>query len=305
MQNWDKRLFGISLDLPRTTLDGTAKFLPPVAPAKAAVAGSAGSAGSGAPPASPASPAPPAASGDGLTSFLWQAPNSNAVLFLSERWVELHRFVSQLLDTQHAIATSSTSFSETMASQIQLYLSEKHASKTFPAWLEHALRLCQARGFWTLYPSTTMASALATVHDELYKPPEEYEVDVLAAKAAAEAAADQTAAEGAAAEAAEADGTLAGGSAPNAKAKTATAAAADDEEVRLGSKSLLDVLPPGGGLAPFSDMPLLAWDGTLATLEQLNADTIQYAAQFRRTVGGCREDALENLAPGALFCDAE
>ena len=137
MQEWDKRLFGISLDLPSIRLDST-RFSPP-----------------------------PSVDGtedvrSDTASFLWQAPNSNAVLFLGERWVELHGFVSQLLTAQ-----------QNHHHPPQL-LAEKLVSKRYPSWLEQALRLCQARGYLTLYPSRSTSSALALVHSELYTPPEEY-----------------------------------------------------------------------------------------------------------------------------------
>ena len=235
-QEWDKRLFGLSLDLPRKLLDGTTKFTPP-------------------PPLKKAGAAVDVSGVAGDTSFLWQAPNSNAVLFLGERWAELHAFVANLLDNQHKDPS--------------LKSPAKSVSKTFPAWLEHAMQLCQARGLWTLYPSTTTAGALATVHDELYQPPEEYEEEVLA-------------------EAAEA------GSNPRWT---------EPGEVRLGSKSLIEALPQRhGGLPPFSDLPLLAWDSKQVALADLDSAALQYATHFRRTMGGCSEGMLKLLLPETLFC---
>ncbi|CAK7224400.1 hypothetical protein SBRCBS47491_005538 [Sporothrix bragantina] len=240
MQEWDKRLFGLSLDLPRKGLGGTSKFAPPAPLKKAGAAGEA---------------APDVSGVAGDTSFLWQAPNSNAVLFLGERWAELHSFVAHMLDAQRKDPT--------------LQPPAKSVSKTFPSWLEHALQLCQARGLWTLYPSATTASALATVHDELYQPPEEYEDEVLA-------------------EAAEA------GSNPRWT---------EPGEVRLGSKSLIEALPHGhGGLPPFSDLPLLAWEGKQVSLADLDSAAQQYATHFRRTMGGCSEGWLKLLLPETLFC---
>lgn len=276
LQEWDKRLFGVSLDLPRMGLDGVTKFSPPPPLQKAAAAAAKASS-----PVSAAAAVAAAVSDDGQTPFLWQAPNSNAVLFLGERWVELHRFVARLLEAQHS--TSSTGLSPAE----QKFLTTKRVSKTFPSWMEHALRLCQARGFWTLYPSSFTASALATVHNELYKPPEEYEDEVLAEaekrkKAAAAAAA----------------GAETGGpSGPSSNGDDNTG------EVRLGSNSLLEALPNGGSLAPFSELPLLAWDGKQVSLDDLNSQAIEYATDFRRTVGGCSEGMLDVLLPETLFCN--
>jgi len=136
LQEWDSRLFGISLHLPWALLDAQTEFTPP--------------------PASPETP----------TSFLWQAPNSEAVLFLGERWVELHGFVSRLLAVQDDGRAPPLSGSQ------------KLVSKKYPSWLEYALKLCQVRGYWTLYPSQPTSASLATVHNELYQPPEEYEEDM-------------------------------------------------------------------------------------------------------------------------------
>ncbi len=103
---------------------------------------------------------------DEATPFIWQAPNSNAVLFPGERWVELHGFVTKVLEARRTLP------------HVPRLLSQKLVSKKYPSWLEHVLRLTQARGYWTLYPSPATASAIASVHGELYTPPEEYEGEV-------------------------------------------------------------------------------------------------------------------------------
>ncbi|KUI56891.1 hypothetical protein VP1G_04226 [Cytospora mali] len=147
-QAWDQRLFSISLDLPTTNLDGSAPFIAP-----SSLAGRLDDAELGS--------SPP----DAPTPFLWQAPNSNAALFTGEKWTELHGFVSQLLEVQHGLETTPD------------LLSKKAVSRDYPAWMEHALRLCRARGYWSLYPSKDLAASLATVHGDLYQLPEEYEDD--------------------------------------------------------------------------------------------------------------------------------
>lgn len=148
-RSWDQRLFGISLDLPSTHLSGSGSFTPPVR--------------------LPTDESAPGLS-DGPTPFIWQAPNSNAMLFTGERWAELHQFVSQSLQVQHSAATPPP------------LLSEKIVSKNYPAWMEHALRLCRVRGYWTVYPSPELATNLATIHADLYRQPEEYENDGPAAR---------------------------------------------------------------------------------------------------------------------------
>ncbi|KAK3390382.1 hypothetical protein B0H63DRAFT_519608 [Podospora didyma] len=145
LQEWDSRLFGISLDLPSTLLGGPNEFRPP---AKQDASRSR------------------AAPADDATTFLWQAPNSNAVLYMGQKWVELHEFVSRLLEFQHTITP------------VPHFFADKFVSKRYPSWLEHALKLSRARGYWTLYPSQPTASNLATVHHELNKGPEEYEPEL-------------------------------------------------------------------------------------------------------------------------------
>lgn len=153
LQEWDQKLFGISLELPSMSLNAS----------------------SFSPPARLQQPGEAKQASGGPTSFLWQAPNSNAVLFLGERWVELHGFVAKLLEARNKLP------------QPPKLLGQKLVSKAFPSWLEHALRLCRARGYWTLYPSQPTSSFVASVHRELYLPPEEYENEVPRSKGVGDA----------------------------------------------------------------------------------------------------------------------
>lgn len=229
-QAWDKRVFSLSLDLPRKTLNGAATFVPPKGQAS-----------------SPDGPELGAPSSSHSSSFLWQAPNSNAALFLGERWAELHGFVSQLLEAQHG-------FQSTPA-----LLAEKSVSKDYPSWLEHALRLCRARGYMTIYPGADLATDLATIHGELYQKPEEYENEKSSSKHG------------------------------------------DEDEVILRHGAFLS---NGEGLSRFNEMTLLTWDDNRISLEDLNEESIKYAAGFRRTVGGCRTGQAFASDPSAkdLYC---
>ncbi|KAK3944915.1 hypothetical protein QBC46DRAFT_350271 [Diplogelasinospora grovesii] len=229
LQEWESRLLGISLDLPSTHLNASEPFAPPLGGGK-----------------------------EGGTPFLWQAPNSNAVLYMGQKWVELHGLVSRLLELQPT--TTGPMFSV------------KLVSKRYPSWLEQALRLSLARGYWTLYPSQLMAGNLATVHNDLYKAPEEYEAELV----------------------------------ENNKKKGV------NEEVKLtkgGPATLLDSLLLSGSEVAINDMPMLSWDGTPTTLRGLDSDARDYANEFRRAVGGgdCGGMAAEDLIPkpgdvGDLFC---
>ncbi|KAK2057810.1 hypothetical protein LY76DRAFT_80030 [Colletotrichum caudatum] len=135
---WDQRILGISMASPSTYLDGKADFVEPTAEK---------------------------AEHNGGTSYLWQAPNSNAMLIFGDRWIELHGLVSGVDALQHARGDEPPPEMAT----------EKQVSKKFPSWLEHALRLSRLRGYFTLYPSAETAATLAAVHRELYQAPEEYE----------------------------------------------------------------------------------------------------------------------------------
>ncbi|KAK0722178.1 hypothetical protein B0T26DRAFT_644426 [Lasiosphaeria miniovina] len=228
VQQWDSRLLGISLDLPSTHLNASEPFVPPVRVAKSR-----------------------ATESDESTSFLWQAPNSNAVLYTGHKWVELHRFVSRTLELQRKTKPP-----------LPAIFADKAISKRYPSWLEHALKLSRARGYWTLYPSQPTAGNLAVVHNELYKAPEEYEADLR---------------------------------------KTPEPA-----ELSLTAGPLLESLPGDGSLLHFDDMPFLLWDGTPTNLVGLDASAADYAAEFRRAVGGCDSLAPDDLIPrasvGDLFC---
>ncbi|SZF03408.1 unnamed protein product [Blumeria hordei] len=129
------KLLGISLDLPTTYFNDTTTFIPPIDDEKKSV------------------------------NFLWQAPNSNACLFFADKWVELHDFVSRVLDSKNRLPVPKT-------------LNRKELSKRYPSWLENVLQLSRLRGYFVLYPNFETPHSLATIHTELYKAPEEYQSEL-------------------------------------------------------------------------------------------------------------------------------
>ncbi|KAF7542347.1 hypothetical protein G7Z17_g11654 [Cylindrodendrum hubeiense] len=131
--DWSDNIMGISFQSPTTHLDATTPF--------------------SIPKDSPAKPNNP---------FLWQAPSSDATLFLGERWVELHGYVSQVLESQGS------------RDDMPAMLAKKDVSKKYPAWLEYALQLSRLRGYLTLYPSQETASVIMGSHSDLGDTPEEY-----------------------------------------------------------------------------------------------------------------------------------
>ncbi|KAM3516367.1 hypothetical protein MY11210_000126 [Beauveria gryllotalpidicola] len=90
------------------------------------------------------------------SSFLWQAPSSDAMLIFGDHWVELHGYVSHsLLRTQQeGIAVP------TMAQS-------KDVAENQPAWLEYMLQLCRLRNYFTVYPSKETADAIVGVYADL------------------------------------------------------------------------------------------------------------------------------------------
>jgi hypothetical protein len=200
----------------------------------------------------------------GVTQFLWQAPNSNAALYFGEKWVELHNFVAQLLLSEHKLPTPTT-------------LNGKDISKTYPSWLEHILKLARARGYWTIYPNFENADSLATLHNDLYQPPEEYSEEIKVETS---------------------DGELTADPAKHLSLK--------HTETPLITKSLLSILPFRGELPKIADMPLLSWDGDRINVEDIGHLAVDYSRVFRREIGGCDEKAVAktryDLAAADLFC---
>ncbi|CCC11822.1 hypothetical protein SMACR_04803 [Sordaria macrospora] len=229
MQQWDSRLLGISLELPSTHPgDALKPFSPPSASKKAATAQQ--------------KQQQKKTPTNTNTPFLWQAPGSSAILYSGQKWRELHNLVSKSLEfAHHQQHDSSTNTALT-------FFTQKQISKHYPSWLEHALRLARARGYFTLYPSPQTARNLATVHNELYRAPEEYRQD------------DHL-----------------GGTEPKYRQQK--------DEISLSPGLLLDSLPTGGNLLPFGDMPLLDWEGRTTSLAEVDKRAGEFVDKFRRAVG--------------------
>ncbi|TQS37386.1 hypothetical protein Golomagni_02143, partial [Golovinomyces magnicellulatus] len=127
-------LFGISLDFPSSYLNGTAPFVPPQVNQRE------------------------------FSPFLWQAPNSNACLYFSEKWIELHDFISRSLKSQKNLLAPPVTKNENI-------------SKKFPSWLEFFYQLARLKGYHLLYPNFSNNLSLVTIHNDLNRLPEEYNQD--------------------------------------------------------------------------------------------------------------------------------
>lgn len=246
--NWGRHLFGISLEQPLMTLDGKQPFIPPLFQHPEGIN---------------------TQSGKTSNPFLWQAPTSNAVLLLGEKWMELHDFVSRTLQVKEA------------SDVVPMTISEKAIGIQHPSWLEHALRLARVRGYWFLYPGIEVAEHLASIHGELYNVPEEY----MNAEAPG-------------------SGTVGDKEAESMKRQIRSA-----PEIQLSPVSLLDTLPDNGYLWPLTALPIAAWEGAEADPRDFRLNANDFELTFKKTVGGCDLESGEGLknyemaSARDLFCN--
>lgn len=246
--NWGRHLFGISLEQPLMTLDGKQPFTPPLFQHPEGIN---------------------AQSGKTSNPFLWQAPTSNAVLFLGEKWMELHDFVSRTLQVKE------------MFDVVPATISEKAIGIQHPSWLEHALRLARIRGYWFLYPGIEVAEHLTSIHGELYNVPEEY----MNSEAP--------------------DSGAAGGKEAESMKRHVRAA----PEIQLSPVSLLDTLPDNGYLWPLTALPITAWEGAEVDPRDFRLEANDFELAFKKTVGGCDLESGQGLkgyevaSARDLFCN--
>lgn len=224
-------LLGISLSLPATYLNDSTAFEPPKH--KSGISG---------------------IDGDSLgPPFLWTAPNSEAALYFGDKWTNLHQFVTLSLSAP----------AEKKAA--------KRISTTYPSWLEYILSFSLTRGSAMIYPQLASGASLATVHNELYTPPEEFSTpkqDHEGGNGEDEFTAD-----------------------PHMSLK--------HDEAPVAHGSLLDVMD-GGATLPIGKMPILSFDGRSITPAELLEEADKFSHEFRSSVGGCGNQAIA----GAGLVDA-
>lgn len=212
---------------------------------------------------------PPAGLGEAASTnvpFMWQGPNSDAMLIFGRKWQEMHNFASLHLERQAS------------ASGIPSFLAKKQVGENQPAWLEYLLQMSRLRGYFTLYPSPETSDAILGAHKDLYHIPEEYQKDIGV------------------------NGNEAGGDTKASSYKVTQYAETFDPGSAI---DLLTLLPNKGTLDPLSQMPLLGWDGKSATMKDLEVVGKEHTKEFRRDVGGCGPDELErmpNWDADDLFC---
>ncbi|KAJ5159970.1 uncharacterized protein N7482_006974 [Penicillium canariense] len=225
-------------------------------------------------PLTPTSLEPPAQTQGGgqyIPSFLWQAPNSNAALYFGDKWSEFHSFLSSRLASSER------------DSHIPSH--EKLISLKYPAFMEYLLEMMRAKGYYLLYPSFPgrTAASLATVHTDLYHPPEEFTHTPSGTNSE-----DQSGTEI---------------KHPIPPATTAIRGLSAEKPLDRASTilPLLDAFELG--LSDVESIPLLSYNGERLAEETLQKQTMDYARIFRVRYGHCSEESQQVDDPSApLFC---
>ena len=219
--------------------------------------------------------------------FLWQAPNSNAALYFGDKWAEFHSFLSNRFIAHPSAATESYT---------------KVVSERYPAWMEYLLELARARGYAMLYPSfaSREASALVTVHNDLYQSPEEY----LTSKTIAS---DQSGLD--TADSINGEAVLTAHSETSAASKLAEATTVTAASILslLFAKFSPSLDSSGAFTLPrLTDLRMLSFAGdSLPGIEWLS-QAESYAKEFALTFGGCKSNnermAASTWSADDLYC---
>jgi len=205
--------------------------------------------------------------------FLWQAPNSHATLFFGDKWAELHSFLSNRV-AKHSKAPQR----------------RKLVSETLPSWVEYMLEFMRARGYALLYPGATSRDALVTIHDELYRSPEEFSLPPPRAVKGDQSATPKVPYEA-----------FLRGEAP------APAPKMREAHVVSKSRPLHLLLPFNGDLPEIPHLPYLLHKGEAIPHSNVSITASIYADKYREVIGGCKtfEGKHRIVVPGTardLFC---
>ncbi|PNS18843.1 hypothetical protein CAC42_5382 [Sphaceloma murrayae] len=209
--------------------------------------------------------------------FLYQVPQSSALLVFGDHWAEFHDYLTRRLHSLHAHPDSAKP--------------RRMFDKTQPAWLEFFLELVRARSWAFLYPANSNDGSLTTIHRELYHPPEEY-LDTKSSKPKAD------------------DASKAKSDEPYLTADEIPNMSPERESTAVsGSQSLHDILPFQGSLPDLSDLPLLSYSGeNLGSLQDAEEEAVEYVKQLRQQLGGCsakeadEPKIVRDGKTGDLFC---
>ena len=255
-------LFGISLETPSSYLNGTESFQPPE---------------------KPSSPNDK----DRSLPFLWQAPNTGATLIFADKWVELHSFLTQYFSASSNPTTKSFLSKRT-----------KQVAETLPSWAEYLLDLMRTRGYYFLYPGSvsegSAGTSLAVLHNELYQIPEEY------LKPRSKPDSDPS-------KLPTSDDVLEENDFSYLKAHHR----ADEDALTIErplARNLAAVLPPvpksvqrptdgndaPDAMPPLDELPLLDYQGTPLSNEDLADRAQDFTIKYRISAGGCTEESAKD-----------
>lgn len=216
---------------------------------------------------------------------LWQVADSNAAIYLGERWVELHYFLGQRLERD-----------PNMAKRVK---NTEIMSPQSPAWVHTMIEMMKARNYYMLYPSfiAKEGTTIATIHGELQQLPEESQ---------SVGGGEQ-----------EVDPIMTGQGSDTGNLLTA-----DNEVQRLlrqerpGSTSsfvmsLLDAVSSGLGdqkLEQEPGFPFFTFAGERVSVSEGLERSWTFAQEFSRSIGGCKgvdRPSLGAAALDSLFCDSD
>ena len=212
----------------------------------------------------------------GATYFLWQAPESNAALYFGDKWVEFHSFLTSRLTV----------------TQVSKKSHPKVISPYRPAWTEYLLELMRVRDYNLIYPNfPSSSSSIATVHNELYQPPEEFT--------------SQT------------SPNSPGPSSPDDSAEDfhvepldLSASPPIQRESPLLQIPLLSILPNQGDLPELFSLPILTYAGDSVSAQESWNQADKFAENFRFEIGGCKtkrsmKTPVIPMSTDDLFCSGD
>jgi hypothetical protein len=200
--------------------------------------------------------------------FLYQAPNSNAALYFGDKWVELHSFLSNRFAVDKNLQSpTGDAYS---------------VSDKYPSWLGYMLELARTRGYTMLYPTfPSSEDNIATVHSELYYPPEEHMKPTIPTSNPADTSSTPET--------------------PLTAVAELTALRFSHESQKLTtSGSILHLLNPhlsqsdsGGPLPDLSSLPVLSHTGEHLPQGQVSLyqTALTFSESFARNLGGCQPSA--------------
>ncbi len=231
-----KNLVGISLNVPTRHLNGSEPFSVPTPKTRVGPGGIDGEVES--------------------QIFLWQAPNSDAALYFGEKWVEFHDFLGNRLKTLQSGPVMNG----------RQHPLRKSVTEMYPSWMEFFLELIRARGYFMLFPGFDTTDAIATVHNELYNPPEEFVESPLEGDLPKEENYSSD---------------------PLTVDPAKFAPPLPPVEPSLILQPLVTILPFEGDLPEVHNMPHLSHDGRRISSSDVGVESTAYSESFRRTIGAC------------------